>query len=510
MQWLALLALALGLATLVRWPTVPFLDLAPIDPNTPLHMLVGWDLGHGGDLGHIVSVGQPEGARIRLLALPMVLVAAVFDLILDDARSGFHVAVWLWVAGTGLAMAAFVRRLGGSGAVAMMAVCAAPFTVQTLGNGQFENVAYVTFALGWWAAMQGRPGLTAAAGALAGFCSPYQGIVFFLVLISTRRWKCVAAGAAGLGVAAVYFLGVLQGLDPSNMPAPPLDDQGAALAELVLGPVFSEASSPGQRSWLLLNRPEAQALGANWTFVPTFNSGFLGLGLLGAGGVGLWRERDRPGVKALVLAGAVCVVLALGKRLALAPGVETVLPMPWALSVWLPGVSKMQATQRFLTGPTFVLVLGAAWALRGRLAPLAVLIVAEGLWLAPVHWPAPVRPVLPLTLELPEEGNIAIWPGPPTLPGRYHQLTAVVLQRRTSWFQGPYGTQAADPGPDQGVFVEHRYQEDLLGRSVEQWFLDADPAAVLEFRATSDSLEARGLPLVLQDCEIAHCVWLPR
>ncbi len=503
-----LLLLALLLAALVRWPTVPGLSLVPIDPNTPLHMLVGWDLGHGGNLGQLASVGQPEGAAIRLLALPLVLIAAVLDLVVGEGRAGFHLAVWLWLAATGIVMGLLARRLQGTTVVALIAVCTAPVTVQALGNGQFENVAYVALALGLVAALDRRPGLAFAAGLLAGFCSPYQGIVLFVLVAATRRWRCLGAATAGLAIAAVYFVGVLQGVDPANSPAPPMEGQGVSLLEIIGGPWLSESNSPGERTWMLFNGPEQGSLGGTWTFVPTFTQGFLGLGLLLVGGWGLWRERRRPEVLPLVVAGVACTLLALGRMLLLSPQLETGLPLPWALSSWLPGVGRMQATQRFLTGPTFALVLGAAWALRGRWVALVPLLIAEGLWLSPAHWPAPVRALKPPTLELPSEGTIALWPGPPSLPARHHHLMALVLQRKTAWFQGPEGTQDLH-APDRQVHVEHVIQLDQHGRTPEQWLEQAGPAAVIEFRAAPDPLQERGLPLTLQVCDQNLCLWMP-
>ena len=37
----------LGLATLLRWPSIPYIEAAPLDPNFPIHALAAKGISEG-------------------------------------------------------------------------------------------------------------------------------------------------------------------------------------------------------------------------------------------------------------------------------------------------------------------------------------------------------------------------------------------------------------------------------------------------------------------------------
>jgi hypothetical protein len=511
MKKVALVLLALALAALVRWPTVAHPDWMPLDPNSPLHTLVANDLASGGHPFRIVSLGAPEGLRVRLLAMPLMLVAAFLNLFTSPAAA-MNLAVWLWVAATGVVFAALCKRLGGSPWVGLVVLIGAPPCVQALGNGQYENIAYAGHALALVGVMRRKPWEVALAGLLVGLSSPYQGVALGLLLISLglflRQWKAPAAGFVGLVVAAIYFAGILTGgLDPTTaMPAPALGDQGITVGELFLGGQWSNSASAGARSWALLHPEPARELGMTWPWVVSKNEGMLGFALVGFGVWGLWKERARPVAKALALAAATCVVIALGHRLKLTPSVHTVIPLPWLASLWLPGIGEMQATARFLAMAVFALGVGSAWALRGRWMLLAPLVVVEGLWFSAAHWPAPVLAMKLPDVPIAEEGPVAVWPGPPALMPRYHCLASIALDRPVAWFQAEPRDDAPLPG-EGPVRTQAVAETDRFGRTPEQWLTWSGAQTMLEIQGTFDPLSDRDLDLGEGVCEAAVCVW---
>jgi len=89
-------------------------------------------------------------------------------------------------------------------------------------------------------------------------------------------------------------------------------------------------------------------------------SGLLGLLPLFGGAIGLWRARGVAWAKPLMVAGLGCMALALGPALELTRGQPIDLPLPADLLQFLPGVSDMGTTLRFMSGSAFVLVVGVA------------------------------------------------------------------------------------------------------------------------------------------------------
>lgn len=543
--------LLIGLAVLVRFPTSVQPGLAWTDPNSPLHAIAAHDLARGqvlGMLGGVESVGAPDGMTARILALPQLLLTAPLTWVLGMIPA-LNLGVLAWLLLCGLAAAGLARRLGGSPVLAAAALVVAPGTVLALGNGQIENLVTPALALAVLAGSASRPTapvtLAAAAGAclLASSSSPYQGIVAWVLLLAVglacagrRALPLALAGAVGLLPAVAYFSAVLgDGLAPSAGPAPSALHQPASLGELFLGSLVGpgggpEGSDPGVRSYLLLAGVEARPFDSRWPFLRPHTLAYLGLPLLVLGLWGLLAERRRPVVRGLLLGGGACALLALGSSLHLAPGVDTGLPLPWALAAELPALERLGVTTRFLPGLTLALALGTAlWVSRrprwqGTLA--VTLLVLDGLWLAPVHWPVPA-----LRAELPEEleelaaevdGRLAIWPGPPVLLSHFHFLGVAVLDRPLAWFHGEQSTVVRgevgtlDPETGRQLQVEGpaevRSDRDLQGRSAEEWLEEARVGLVWSLHDREDPLRERDLLYVLErrSCEEEGCLWTVR
>jgi len=541
-RWGALALVLAAVAVLVRAPTSMAPGLVWTDPNTPLHALSARELVTGGGLTHLVSIGVPEGMSVRLLALPLLLLGALLNLVFDTVTA-FNLAVVLWVWLCGLSAAWVADRIGGDRLVAGVGIMVAPLSVQALGNGQYENLVTPAFVLGLLAATRASPWLAVVAAAMAGFSSPYQGgtlvlSMTLLALILHRRqaWRTLAGGAVGVGLAAAYYLAVLGGgLDSTAGPAPDTLHQSASLSELVLGPLASSAgpapipgagpgggvglTSPGQRTWTLLHAADTLTLGQGYPWKTPHTLAYLGLPLLVLGALGWWRERRQALARGLVIVGAASLLLGLGSSLKLTPGFDLGLPLPWALSEGLPGVGRLQVTTRMLTGLVFALVLGAAWWARGRAlwirVVLAGALVADGLWWAPVHWPAPaLRAQLSSVWdEIPDDALVASWPGPPRQMQRNHFLLATLTERPLAWFLSNEAIMAhrdADPRGG-GVVIERHATVDHLGRDTQTWLEESGVDVVVEAINAPDPIRARDTELQAGTCDEGVCLWwMPR
>jgi len=541
-RWGALALVLAAVAVLVRAPTSLAPGLVWTDPNTPLHALSARELVTGGGLTQLVSIGVPEGMSVRLLALPLLLLGALLNLIFDTIAA-FNLAVVLWVWLCGLSAAWVAGRIGGDRLVAGVGIMVAPLSVQALGNGQYENLVTPAFVLGLLAATRASPLLAAIAAAMAGFSSPYQGgtvvlSVVLLALVIHRRqaWRVIAAGTVGVGLAAAYYLAVLgSGLDSTAGPAPDTLHQSASLSELVLGPLAASdgsapvpgagpggaqsLTSPGERTWTLIHPADTVILGLSYPWKTPHTLAYLGLPLLVLGLLGWWRERRQALARGLVIVGAVGLLLGLGSSLKVSPGIDLGLPLPWALSEGLPGVGRLQVTTRMLTGLVFALVLGAAWWARGRALwlrlVLVVVLVADGLWWAPVHWPAPaLRAQLAAVWdEIPDDAIVASWPGPPKQMQRNHFLLATLTERPLAWFlsnEAIIDHRDADPRGG-GVVIEHRAEVDRLGRDPQTWLEESGVDVVVEAIRAPDPIRDRNTSLQAGTCADGVCLWwMPR
>ncbi|MEC8422379.1 MAG: hypothetical protein VX000_01310, partial [Myxococcota bacterium] len=100
--------LCVVIATFVlRWPVSVYVDALPRDPNTALHMVIAAEIARTGDLLQLGGLDFPEAVSIRIVAVPVVLLAALLGQLLSPVIA-FNIATTVWVALQGLA----VDRLG--------------------------------------------------------------------------------------------------------------------------------------------------------------------------------------------------------------------------------------------------------------------------------------------------------------------------------------------------------------------------------------------------------------
>ena len=99
------------LALLLRWPLTLVPGALPLDPNSALHVLGAWDLGHGGGPFHLVSLGWPTGVETRLLAWPLMILVQPFALLLPPMQA-FQFGVLLWITLGVVAVSALGRSWG--------------------------------------------------------------------------------------------------------------------------------------------------------------------------------------------------------------------------------------------------------------------------------------------------------------------------------------------------------------------------------------------------------------
>ena len=173
---------ALVLAMVVRWPVSLYVEALPLDANTALHVLSARDLATGGSPGRLEMLGFPEGAPVRLLAWPILALAAPLAAVLSSIVA-FNIAVVVWLALQGVAVHVLCRSEGwprAGSALAGLAVMVAPSVLLALGNGQYENVVVLPIVLAVVGARKAGLagwGWCTAGLLLAVFSTPYQAIV---------------------------------------------------------------------------------------------------------------------------------------------------------------------------------------------------------------------------------------------------------------------------------------------------------------------------------------------
>lgn len=432
-------AVAVPVALLLRWPVGLYPDALPHDPNTALHAVAAADLWANADPTRLHSLDWPTGVPVRFIGWPLLLVAAPLQTVLSPVAA-WNMALTVLLVAQAVGVAELLHRCGAprggrlGGAVAALA---APLGALFLGNGQPENVVFFPILLAGIAAWRGQWLGTAAGLLLAAFSSPYQGLVagvFALVggCVGGRR-RAVQVAVVAVACAApvgLYFASQAQDAPGADLtrtrPASADHLQPATLPGLVrpaLG-LDGALSAPG---W---DDPDRR-----WPQPHPRHAPYAGLVLVVLGGAGLWQGRKTPLVRLSAGAGLVCLVLSLGAR-------AGPVPLPWAALAALPGVGRLGATLRFVTGVEVALAVGVGsllWNRRGALVVGAVLLLlADALVASPSVWPVPASSLrgAPLARALPA-GPTLVWPGTPLLSTHQHALLRLALDRPIATFNGP-------------------------------------------------------------------------
>ena len=461
-RWIPWL-LCIALAMLVMWPMSVYPGLLHRTPNTPLHLLVLEHLGafmrgEVTDLAHVIAADFPVGRPVRIIGWPFQLLALpLVPLLGTSGALNVAIVISLMLSGVLFVILLEKMQLGlAARCVGAAAWVMNPFLVGFLSNGQYENHVGWAFPLVLIGLMVGggRGTVAITLGIVgAAFSSPYQVIPVTLILLAALPFQRKHHGAiwaalfVGFVACYVYFsgpqptpggeCGPTSGTMPAfiaeilgqtgDLPLPPSPDRALALVGSLTRPVEWTGD-------LALHR---------MSVTPTV--GFLGLIPLVGGLIGFVRFRRHPWAQPLALGGAACLLLALGPDLAISRDRIISFPMPGDVLGGLPGISEMGTTVRFLTGTTFVLVIGLAlgveWVARrlgqgskGGGLVLALTLILMGLvgaeWLYGTVSPVPMQAQayrLPQGFDaLPEEGAVLAVPMRGGMPPEAHLWMAVV------------------------------------------------------------------------------------
>ena len=457
---LVVAAVCIALAVVLRAPLSLNLWAVPLDPNTPLHAIAARQVAGLGSPTVLDMIDPPNGIPVRIVAWPMVLLAAPFVGTLG-ALPAVNLATTLLVAlqGLGVACTARALRIGFRGQLlGAVAGISAPLILHAQSLGRPENLAFPAFALiaigSQRSGMQSRVALGALGLLAAAFSSPYQAVpagLLVLALYGFSGWRPRRAprpwAEIGIIVAlaalptVLYFIGAAAGdAGESAFTTSPPESTAAAVTGF------------GELTWPRAMAHGRPVYGLDWStrwddlfvgqarFGPNFGVrtasqvSWLGHLLLALGLVGAWKHRHRGGIPPLVLASLAAVLFALGPDLRMWSERPWNIPLPWAGVQLLPGLDALVATSRFLSGTVFALCVAAAaladhWPRRWWLLASAGLIF-DGAWRTPRVWPVPAAdtPFFDVARTLPP-GPVALWPPIDTIPAQNHELAAAIVER---------------------------------------------------------------------------------
>ena len=458
---LAILAVVcLGISVVLRAPLSVHLSAVPLDPNTPLHAIAARQVASLGSFTVLDMIDPPNGIPVRIVAWPMVLLAAPFVGTLG-ALPAVNLATTLLVAlqGLGVALTARALRVGMPGQLlGAIAGVSAPLILHAQSLGRPENLAFPAFALIVIGSQRVTGASRVALGTLgllgAAFSSPYQAVpagLMVLALYGFSGWRLQRRPQVWLEIGAIvalaavptvlYFIGAAAGdAGESAFTTSPPESTAAAVTG------FGELTWPRAMAhgrpvfgldwstrWGDLQVGEAR-FGADFGVRTASQISWLGHLLLALGLTGAWKHRRHPIIPPLVIAALAAVLFALGPDLRMWSERSWNLSLPWAWIQLLPGVDALVATSRFLSGTVFALCIGAALLAdrlprRWYLAALVGLVV-DGAWRTPRVWPVPAAysPFVDVVAELPP-GPVALWPPIDTIPAQNHELAAAIVNR---------------------------------------------------------------------------------
>jgi len=448
----------LAAAVVVLFPLSIYPSLFHRSPNVPLHLMVldhltAYFSGTIDNLSHVVAADFPNGRPVRIIGWPFQLLAVPLVPVVGRVVA-LNTALLLSLMASGVLMVRLVSRMG-MGFWAQLVVGLAwvmnPLLVSFLSNGQYENHVGWALPLALLGIMRAGFGghLMLALGLLgAAFSSPYQAVPAAIVVTSVlwmRREGRVLPLLVTLG--GVFSLCYWYYSGPQPAPGGECGPTSGAMP-LVVSELFGfhgalTAEMPVQAGrWASIQQAFQHPV--VWShdldlhnLVVAPGSGFVGWLPLLLGSIGLWQARLGPWGRPLMMAGGVVVFLALGDDLEILRGQPIGFPMPGDVLAFLPGVSKMGTTLRFMSGAAFVLVLGLGFAvqrLNGRLWVVGLCLIAVGMdWAFGTVSPVPMQArsyQSPTGFDaLPETGAVITVPIREGLSPEAHLWMGAVLDR---------------------------------------------------------------------------------
>ena len=513
-HWILISSLLLFFALLLRWPTVPFIDSAPLDANFPLHALAAKALSEG-SWTTLPYLQWPEGAPVRYIAWPILLLAIPFTYFLSAIASmNISVFLWIWLQGLGGYWIGTKLDLSIKASLFLALGCMfAPTQIIAMGNGQYENMAL--FPLCWFYSSLRKKQSCFLPFALCLFSSPYQAVASLLAIPICIDFKKITRAvyirtfeiSLLLVAGYLYYKAVSQGaVHESVTPAPSVLSEKALPSALFLPVNIAESggvplSGPFQRIAQLTKLPVSAEYNHRWPWVVSTAGSYIGWTFwLGA----LCTFFSKSQNKKLLYWAGLCLTCALGATLG-----ETSIPLPWSLSEYIPGLMHMQATSRFLSGLTAALVLYIALNQKKFIVWLLPLIVFEGLLISPAHWPIPARAPIKASNIDSINKPIAFWPAAPVIASHKVTMTALMLEQPLALFHEKNISM-----PDaKGIVQYSTTRTDHQGRSPNQWKNDLCSKGLQDLIQFRDIVGDNGQPFFYgvqtmnQNCKESFCRW---
>ena len=178
---------------------------------------------HDGYFLRLPYLEFPDGANVRYIAWPLLIVTGFFNLFFTPIPA-MNVGVFLWIVLQGIGAYIIGEKITFShmGALICGVICMCSTTIlQANGNGQFENISMMSLLWLYWALEISEQDLTkglfhiAISFALTLFSSPYQGVVGLCLiathLIYTYQWKILLPILPSLLLGGWYYGAVSAG-----------------------------------------------------------------------------------------------------------------------------------------------------------------------------------------------------------------------------------------------------------------------------------------------------------
>jgi hypothetical protein len=504
------------LGVLIRWPTMPYIYTLPLESNTPLHALAALGLCEG-HLLNLPYLGWPEGAQVRYIAWPLLLITGICNLFISPIPA-MNLGVFLWIVGQGLGGYYFGTKLQFSkmGALICGVICmCSPSLLQANGNGQFENISMMSLLWLYWALEESVENIKyrwmhiGVAFALTLFSSPYQGVVGLLMigvhLLYTYQWKITLPILPSLLIGAWYYGAVSQGeVHASVIPAQASIAETARIYGFFIPQNIAENGGvplmgPLGRLHNLVKLPTNMIYSNRWPWMMSTATDYISVVLLISGGYGLWKIKNKKLWTMLV----VFIVISLGQKISV--GNILTIPLPWKLSVWIPGIQNMQATLRFLSGVSLVLGIALCHSLSSKKwsGIILFLLLFDFFLISPHNWPIQAyEPILSPQLKEMKTQNkpIAYWPSAPIIASHKVTTTALVLQLPLATFHHPKLAMPNETGDiNNQLFLDDA--KTWLHKIKEQ-----DIDTLLQFR---DMVGSQSQPFFshYEQCDEYYCTW---
>jgi hypothetical protein len=386
--------------------------------------------------------------------------------------------------------------------------------LQANGNGQFENISMMSLLWLYWALENSEQNLKkgwfhiAISFALTLFSSPYQGVVALCMigvhLVYTYQWKVLIPIIPSLLVGAWYFGAVSEGnVHASVTPAHASITESARLYGFLIPQNIAENGGtplmgPLGRLHNLSNLPRNMIYSNRWPWLMSTATDYIGIVLFFVGIYGIWMKKNVKIFTILIM----IIVISMGQQISMG---NVVIPLPWSLSKWIPGIQNMQATLRFLSGVSLFLGIAMCQAISSKKwgVPVLLLLLLDFFLIAPHHWPIQAyEPTLSPELQKIKFKNtpIAYWPSAPVIASHKVTTTALILQVPLATFHHPKLAMPNETGDiNNQIFIDDA--KTWLHKIKEQ-----DIDTLLQFR---DMVGSQSQPFFshYEQCDEYYCSW---